>query len=83
MLCKLLRLHCNRKHNNIKRKRFWVRQTFMERRSKAEFHVLVKELKLFYYEFFLKQFPMTPQKLGNLTMVVPRIIKNSLGRESI
>ena len=31
-----------------------MRQIFMERHSKGEFHVLVEELKLFYQEFFFK-----------------------------
>ena len=40
--------------NNVKSKRLWVQQIFMERYSKGEFHVLVKKLKLFDHEFFLK-----------------------------
>ena len=63
----------------------------MERHSKREFHVLVKELKLFDHEFFFKQFRMTPEKLENLltmvapwiSMVAPRIMKRSLRREAI
>ena len=41
----------------------------MERSSKGEFHVLVKELKVFNHDFFL-------------TKVVPRIMKNSFHREA-
>ena len=56
----------------------------MERLSKGEFGVLVKELKLFDHEFFFKQFRMTPEKLENLlTMVAPRIMRRSLRREAI
>ena len=56
----------------------------MERHSKGEFHVLVKELKLFDHEFFFKKFCMTSEKLENLlTMVAPRIMRNSLRREAI
>ena len=56
----------------------------MERHLKGEFHVLIKELKLFDHEFFFKQFCMTPEKLENLlTMVAPRIMRNSLRREAI
>ena len=40
ILCELFRLHFKRKNSNNKRKRFWVRQIFMERHSKGEFHVL-------------------------------------------
>ena len=60
-----LRFHLNRKNNHIESKRFWVRQTSMEKHSKVEFHVFVKEQKLlnhksmmlaanqraFYYQF--------------------------------
>ena len=56
----------------------------MERLSKGEFGVLVKELKLFDHEFFFKQFRMTPEKLENLlTMVATRIMISSLRREVI
>ena len=51
ILCELLRLNFKRK-NNIKMKRLWVWQFFMERHPKGEFHVLVKEL--FDHEFFFK-----------------------------
>ena len=34
-----------------------MKEIFEERKSKGEFHVLVKELKLFDYEFFLKHIP--------------------------
>ena len=51
---KLLRLQFKRKNNNLRRKRFWVRKIFMERQSKGEIHVLVKELKLFDHELILK-----------------------------
>ena len=37
----------------IKRKRFWMRQIFMERHSKGNVLILVKELKLFDHEFSL------------------------------
>ena len=49
-------LHLNFKcKNNIKRKRIWVWQIFMERHLKWELHVFVKELKLFDHEFLFKQ----------------------------
>ena len=47
-LCELIRLHFKRENNNIRKKIYWVRQIFMGRHSKIHFHVLVKELKLFY-----------------------------------
>ena len=51
ILCKLLRLHYKYKN---KRKRLWVKDTFEERQSNIESHVLVKEMKLFDHEFFFK-----------------------------
>ena len=54
ILFELLYLNLKRK-NNIKNKILWVWQVFMGRHSKENFHLLVKELKLFYYEFFFKQ----------------------------
>ena len=52
ILCELL-LHFNRKNNNIERKRFWVRQIPIERNSKGESHIIVKELKLFDHEYLI------------------------------
>ena len=51
ILCKLLHLYYKYKN---KRKRLWVKETFEERQSKGESHVLVKEMKLFDHEFFFK-----------------------------
>ena len=51
ILCELLRL--NFKHNNnIKKKTLRVSQIFLDRYSKEEFHILVKELKPFDHKFF-------------------------------
>ena len=44
--CELFCLHFKCK-NNKKRKRFWVRQVAMKRHLRWEFHVLIKEVKLF------------------------------------
>ena len=48
-----LPFHFNRKNNNIESKRFWVRQTSMEKHSKGEFHVFVKEQKLLNHKFMI------------------------------
>ena len=49
ILCELLRLNFKLK-NNIKKKRLWVQDIFMDRHSKGEFHPLVKKLKLLDHE---------------------------------
>ena len=49
--CELLRLNFKHK-NDIKRKRIRAWQILMDRYSKGEFHVFIKELKLFDHEFF-------------------------------
>ena len=73
ILSELYRLHFKRRNNSIERKRFWMRQFFMERHSKGELHVLVNELKVFNHEFFFKKFRITFEKLENfLTMVAPQ-----------
>ena len=51
ILCELRRLYFIRKNDNIKRKRLRLQQIFLERHSKGEFHVLVKQLRLFDHEF--------------------------------
>ena len=80
----ILKNNNKNKNNNIKRKRFWLGQVLMERHSKGEFHVLVKQLKLFDHEFFFKHFHMTHENLRNLlTMVTPRILNSSLRRKAI
>ena len=37
-------------------KKIWVRQIFQERETKAEFHMLVKDLKLFDKKYFFRNF---------------------------
>ena len=64
-----------------RKKRFWIRKIFKERKQKGEFHTL---MKLYDHEYFHKQFRMSPQKLEELlTWVAPHIIKVSLRREAI
>ena len=38
------------------RKKIWVRQIFQVRETKAEFHMLVKDLKLFDKKYFFRNF---------------------------
>ena len=43
-------------------RRYWVRKIFQERKTKGEFHLLIKDLKLFDNEYFFKYFRMSPNK---------------------
>ena len=66
------------------KKRFWVREILKERNTKGEYHLLIKELKLYDHEFFYKQFRITPTKYEELLCwVAPKIIKSNIKRESI
>ena len=63
------------------KKRFWVRKIFQERKLKGEYHLLVKDLKLFDHEFFFKQFRMLPNKYEKLhSYIAPIITKSSVRR---
>ena len=81
----LIRKYLQRKQKKLKyKKRFWVRQLFKERKEKGEYHLLVKDMKLFDHEYFFKQFRMLPHKYEKLLCyVAPRITKSSIKRESI
>ena len=39
------------KKKSQKRKRFWMKRIYLERQQKGEFHLLVREMMLFDYEF--------------------------------
>ena len=69
---------------NLFLKRFWVRKIFKERKEKGEYHVLVKEAKLFDYELFFKMFRMLPPKFEELLKLVgSRLIRTRARREPI
>ena len=55
-----------RRLQNRYKKRFWVRQLFKERKQKGEYHLLVKDMRLFDHEFFFMQFRMLPDKYEKL-----------------
>ena len=38
------------------RKKIWIRQIFRQRETKGEFHILVKDLRLFDKEYFFRNF---------------------------
>ena len=73
-----------RRLQNRYKKRFWVRQLFKERKQKGEYHLLVKDMRLFDHEFFFMQFRMLPDKYEKLLLLIaPLITKSSIRRESI
>ena len=66
-----------------RKRRFWVRQLYLERKRKGEYHTLVQEAKLFDHEVFFKMFRMLPYKFEELLRyVAPSITKHSK-REAI
>ena len=80
----LLLLLLRRRQDLKKSPRFWVRKIFKERKEKGEYHVLVKEAKLFDHELFFKMFRMLPPKFDELLQLVgPRLIKTRARREPI
>ena len=68
----------------IRKHKVWVGKILTERSWKGEYHLLVKELKLFDHEFFYKQFRMSPSRYEILLQLVgPLITKNAHRREVI
>ena len=74
-----------RKENELhSKRRFWVRRIYQERKEKGEFHLLVREMKVFDQQYFFQQFRMSPEKFEELLkLVARRIVKSSLTWEPI
>lgn len=71
-----------RRRKPIRKKRMWVRRLFKERKSKGEFHVLVKDLMLFDHHYFFRMFRMKPTRFEELlSWVAPFIFKSSRTRD--
>ena len=51
LILKLLALQ-SLKRKSQRRKRFWMRQIYLERQQKGEFHLSVHEIMLFDHEYF-------------------------------
>ena len=67
-----------------RKRRFWVRQIYQQRKQKGEYHLLVKDLKLFDDELFFTYFRMSTTKFeGLLSWVAPHITKSSMKREAV
>lgn len=66
------------------RKRFWIRNIYLNRKAKGEYHTLVREAMLFDHEFFFQMFRMIPSKFEELLgLVAPRITRWKARREAI
>ena len=80
----LLLQHLNEKNSNKYKKRFWMRQIFLEREKKGAFNLLIKDMALFDHEYFFKFFRMTPTKYEELLkLVAPQLTRSSLRRKAI
>ena len=67
-----------------KKRKFWVRDIFMERKQKGEFHLLVQQAKMVDEELFFAMFRMGPSKFEELLgYVAPYITRDSTKREAI
>ena len=75
MTIKLLLLHGIKK---VRKKRFWVRQIYTERKEKGEYHLLVRQMMLHDKEFFFQCFRMSPTRFEELLkLVAPMITKET------
>ena len=57
-----------------KKKRFWIKKLYAERLQKAEFHLLVRDLRLHDPEYFFKYFQMSRTKFDELLSFVSPVI---------
>ena len=81
LLLLLLRKRLQRKKY---RKRTWVRKIYKERKTKGEFHLLVKEMKVCDHELFFKYFRRNPTQYENLLkLIAPAITKSSIKRRAV
>ena len=60
LLIKILLLRRRERRLQKYKKRFWIRKIYEEREQKGEYHLLIKELRLYDAEYFFRCFRMTP-----------------------
>lgn len=71
-------------HKIPRKRQFWVRQIYRERKQKGEYHSLVKQVKLLDHEIFFQMFRMSATKFEELLrFIAPHITKDCLRREPI
>ena len=84
MLLLILRKRFRKKNLKFVQDRLWVRKIYEERKDKGEFHLLVREMKLFAHQYFYQQFRISPAQFEELLKIVaPQSAKRSLQREPI
>ena len=84
LLLLILRRKFRKKNLKFVQGRLWVCKIYEERKDKGEFHLLVREMKLFDHQYFYQQFQMSTAKFEELLNIfAPRIAKCSLQREPI
>ena len=77
-ILRLLLLRRRQKRRRKYRKRFWVRRIYAEREQKGEYHLLVKELKLYDQEYFFQCFRMSPTTFEQLlSWIGPHLLKTT------
>ena len=59
----------NRIQQRMKR-RYWVRDIYLERETKGEYNLLVKQMKRYDHELFFKSFRMSPTTFEKLLCLV-------------
>ena len=65
-------------------KRIWVRKLYAEQKEKGEYHLLMREIKLYDHVLFYQQFRMTLEKYEHLLqLVAPKILKSCVKRGAI
>ena len=80
----LLRRRQRRRSKEKENKRIWVRKLYTERKEKGEYHLLIREMKLYDHMLFYQQFIMTLEKYEHLLrLVAPNILKSCVKREAI
>ena len=80
----LLRRRQRRRSKEKENKRIWVRKLCAERKEKGEYHLLIREMKLYDHMLFYQQFRMTPEKYEHLLqLVAPKSLKSCVKREAI
>ena len=64
-------------------KRFWIRKIYKERKEKGEFHLLIRDMRLFDHRYFFQHFRRTPKFEELFGYIGPSLVKDAQKREPI